>query len=574
MKKLITAILFSIPLSLLFSCAQNEDNNRGFDQDEFEVNFSASALMEIPTGTAFGIAATCTRDGEEGSSMSSHPIATFRAVESGTSVRLVAETAEDKVMKNRSDHGFSFVAASPLPETAFSMDNIPVSVPAVQNFSDGLISFMPMVASAKTSNVVPTIDLAFRSIFSVIEFSIPSDPVFEDESSTLKKMTFRKADKTLPLTVSGTLDAFTGSFTPSAAAGATEVSVDFGAEGWKVPSEGGKVQMLVAPFTVPEGGMEVEFTDMDGATSVMAVLSSDSELQVRSGESLSIQVSRIDDGIVPVIFPVYFPIGYPQDAIDPDSMKSTDYGYCHATTQTLWRPASNSETDGIYIDNLQPQKGVFVSKSQPVATCKWHWVNDVSAYRPEGKTYRPYIEFTGGGKNSATLLSGVGVKGIWTGDYFEFDLPVKKFRAGTSLQFTFAACNKNAPTFWEVQYLDGAVWKSTASDGCTAGDGVTTRKATWAVPYNKSPKLSTILNYETPVASGHLLIRLICVDGSVIATDIDRVDNVEVPFNSGSGCTANFYLCEKSAERNPGIAEASWSNAIADQTRSISFTIL
>jgi hypothetical protein len=64
------------------------------------------------------------------------------------------------------------------------------------------------------------------------------------------------------------------------------------------------------------------------------------------------------------------------------------------------------------------------------------------------------------------------------------------------------------------------------------------------------------------------------VDGTVITTGTDSISIVDVPFNSGSGCTANFYLCEKSAERNPGVSEDAWTNANADQTKSISFTIL
>lgn len=572
MKKL-SAVLAVISLVMLsVSCEQNTDNNQGYDVQDFEVNFSAASVASFPEGALFGIAATCTRGDAEKTSMSENAIACFRAAEADTSVRLVANSEADKVLKKSGDHAFKFVAAYPFPTGATDLTDIPVSVPATQSFADGIISFMPMIATAKTSNVVPTIRLGFKSIFSVIEFSIPSDPVFEDEVSTLKKMTFRKADKSLPLTISGSVNAVTGEFTPSATPGSAEISVDFGTDGWRVPAEGGKVQMLVAPFTVPDGGMELEFEDMAGATNIMAVFSSDGGTQVRSGDAVAVQVSRIDDGIVPVTFPVYFPIGYPQDAIDGD-LKSTDYGYCHATTQTLWRPASNSDDDGIYIDNLQPHKGVFVSKFQTQATCKWHWVNDVSAYRPEEKTYRPYIEFAGGGKNSTTLLAGIGVKGIWTGDYFEFDLPVKKFRAGTNVLFTFAVCCKNAPTFWEVSYLDGETWKSTAVDECLAPDGVTTRKATWAIPYNSAPKLSTTLSYSTPVASGHLLIRLTCVDGGVISTGFRTIANVEVPYGNGK-CEANFYVCEKSAERNPGKAEDAWTNAIVDQTKSISFTIL
>ncbi len=570
-----TAIILSVlSLSMLsVSCNKNTDNNRGYDATEYEVNFSASSIAEIPEGAVFGIAATCTRDEAERTVMSGKQIAAFRAVEAGTTARLVPYGEADKVISMKGDHAYSFVAAYPFPDGATSLTDIPVGVPANQSFSDGIMSFMPMIASGNASNVVPTINLAFKSVFSVIEFAIPSDPVFEDEGSTLKKMVFRTGDKSIPLTISGSINALTGEFTPGSNAGETEICIDFGNEGWRVPAEGGTVQMLVAPFTVPDGGMELEFTDMDGASNVMSVFSSDSGLDVKSGESVAIQVSRIDDGIVPVTFPVYFPIGYAPENIDMETLKSTAVGYTNAANQPLWRGTNGTPGDGIYIDDLHPDKGVFISKQQEQARAKWHWANPIDSYRPEGKTYRPFLEFAGGSNNSSTLLGGLGIKGVWTGDYFEFDLPVKKFRAGTRLQFTFAVCNKNAPTFWEVTYLDGDTWKTTANDGCLAPDGSTTSKATWAIPYNSSPKLSTILTYEKPVASGHLLIRLVCVDGSIISTGLGTVGTVSVPYGNGK-CEANFYLCEKSAERNPGKSEDTWGNANIDQTKSISFTIL
>lgn len=552
----------------LVACSVNTDNNGTYDEPEFAVNFSASSLTQLPEGASFGILGTCTRGGVVGSNMSEAVVAKYNTVESGTTVRLVPASDSDRIVNRKGDHNYNFIGVYPFPEGTTDIESIAVSIPSVQVFEDGIASIMPMIASASPTNVIPTVEMSFASLFSVLEFSIPSDPVLEDEINVVKSMKFRSCSKQTELTTSGTINANTRQFQKGLQEGAKEVMVDFGSDGFQVPADGAKVQMLVAPFTVPEDGMEIEFELVDSTTNILKVLSQEANTKVAGGESMAVQVSRVDDGIIPVTFPVYFPIGYPKECIGEDG-KTTQIGYCNKTNQPNW-VGSNK-----YLNNIEEDMGVFKSVFQPQATCKWHWVNEGSAYCPEGKSYYPFLEYTGGATGSSTYFSCVGIKGIWTGDYFEFDLPVKKFKADTKVQFTFAVCNKNAPTFWEVKYLDGEEWKTTAKEGCLAPDGITTAKATWAIPYDSSQKMSVDMTFTKAIVSGHLLVRLVCVDGSITSSGVNAIKVLTCPAGTSS-CNANFYTVEKDPEANAaaGKAEGAWTIGKRDQSQSISFSIL
>ena len=74
------------------------------------------------------------------------------------------------------------------------------------------------------------------------------------------------------------------------------------------------------------------------------------------------------------------------------------------------------------------------------------------------------------------------VKGSWTGDYFEFDVPVRRFEAGTEVTLTFPAYGRGAPLYWDVYYLDGEEWKCDRSSH-TSPDGQFTQNSTLMIEH-------------------------------------------------------------------------------------------
>lgn len=110
------------------------------------------------------------------------------------------------------------------------------------------------------------------------------------------------------------------------------------------------------------------------------------------------------------------------------------------------------------------------------------------------------------------------LKGVWTGYYFEFCIPVVNFKAGTEVTFTAPVYTRCAPLFWNVEYLDGDEWKCTKSvqkSPC----GLYEKECTWVVPHGnlngsfEGHVMSHTMTFENAVEAGWIKIRLTCADG-------------------------------------------------------------
>lgn len=138
-------------------------------------------------------------------------------------------------------------------------------------------------------------------------------------------------------------------------------------------------------------------------------------------------MTRSSDGVVPVTFPVVFPLGV------ENGVKNFT-----AETQPKW-----------------VSTGYWSRPSQPQAYCQWNKVSD-----PSDK-YQQKLETV---NDKDGKISSPGVKGVWTGDNFEFVIPVKKFAAGKYLP---------AKGSWSSILLDGTheliTHKRNSTDGKNVG---------------------------------------------------------------------------------------------------------
>src|SRR5690606_17607013 len=129
-------------------------------------------------------------------------------------------------------------------------------------------------------------------------------------------------------------------------------------------------------------------------------------------EVLTQFLSRQNDGVVPVNFPVVFPLG-----------KTDDVANFTSTTQPQWESL-----------------GIWTNPEQPQAHAQWVKVSDPVP------TPTQTLETVNSGE-----ISSPGIKGIWTGDYLEFVLPVKKFEAGTAVTLKFPMYTRQGPVFWNIE---------------------------------------------------------------------------------------------------------------------------
>ena len=538
--KRITYIL-STAIFLCVACEVNHDDNRTLEYDSIEVNFASSIEgNEWPEGAELGIIATCTRDGAEGQVMSESPVARYRIVEAGQQSDLVACSEADKAISLAGDHNFRFYGIYPYPGPGVDLESVDVSINPVQDYSAGVMSYLPFLSSSRVVTVLPPVNLNMKTMFSILSLYLPND-LREGLESTVKKLEIAPADESAfdgYLAQAGRYNAVSGVFTPDLDESSNLITVNFG-DGLFLKDGFTRVDVAVAPFAVPEGGLSLRFTDVDGTETSVTVLSSEKEVgtNLRAGEGMAVYVSSISDGIVPVTFPVVFPLGYP----DGDN---TQTGYCSATNSWIaeWANDVACASATRLNEMWSGTHGKLLCRDQNQAYVTWTWADGIN-----DTGIKHFIETS---NTARYLISTFGVKGVWTGDYYEFTIPVRKFAAGSELQLTMPLYTRSGPTFWEVLYKDGDEWKSTAKDDLPAyPDAEVKARATWAIPYGgaaATTKLDTDqqvrMKFENEIKSGIISIRVKCVDGTIISTGDNAVSTVEVPYNSKGTAAAPCYF--------------------------------
>lgn len=279
------------------------------------------------------------------------------------------------------------------------------------------------------------------------------------------------------------------------------------------------VKFETDPFTVPEGGLEIVFTTDDGREFSSTALSGadDAGIKVEAGQKFSFYVPSADP-FLPCSFPVVFPLGRNPDA-------RTGY-YNYSDDQPDWR-------------NL----GIWRCFAQKQAWAKWVKVSDPSS------RFTQIREMANTGE-----IGSIGLKGIWTGDYFEFTFPVENIPAGSTVSFTAPFYGRQQPVFWTVEWLDGGEWTGSTTQ-VTTWDGSATLEASFATRlYGVVIDYSFTLEY--PIERGELKVRLVCTDGRYQAdTATGAIVERSLPYNNGSAYYSPFYFyCEGS-----GVNAFTWN---------------
>ena len=548
MKKRLLSLLGLLPL--LFACEQNADNNKPLDFDSIQVNYDACLDgIEWSQGFAVALIANCTRNGEENVPMSENAIATFLTDTTGARSPLTPATDADKVSALSSDHNFRFYGISPKPTGTSDLSAIPVRVPASQDYSAGILNQLTLIGKATPVSVVPTISLEMKSVFSILAMNIPND-IVEDKLSTLRKLEITPSNPAWGgyLAPAGTYNATTGVFTQDNAGSGNSITVNFPGEGLSLKDAYTRVCASITPMTIPAGGFSVKFTDVDGTESQMDMLASETEegKKIAAGETYETFMNAINDGIVPVTFPVVFPLGYPNGDV-------TQLGNNNAAQTWLadWTGDEAYTSANSSVDWTGPHGKVYC-KDQPQAYLTWNWSNEITTTE-----IKHFIEIV---NQTTNKISAFGVKGVWTNDFYEFFIPVRKFKAGSVVTLSMPMFNRNGPIFWEVLYKDGEEWKTTATADLPAAPGSTfKRTATWTVrnvgpiTCNESTLQTVSMTFANEIKSGILNIRVKCVDGTIIDDNNNGPCVTDAPNNNAGLAGGPFYFYNPGDRDNQAI---------------------
>jgi hypothetical protein len=487
------------------ACQANEDNNEALEYDKLEVNFSAKTTgFDMPENVAYGIAAYCAKNNQDGVQINeTKKISVYNSINGGSSSNLVKASDSDGIEASVSDHNFKFYAVYPY-NADVDFRAVEAAVPAIQNYQDGVNTYLTFTAHTRVTSIIPTVAFEMTTPFVVLNLSVPLDIIEEGAPSTLKSITIAPANAGNfggALAGGGTIDAETGVFTPDPDNTSASIRLDFPAEGLTLRDVKTIIPLAVLPFTVPEKGFEIVFEGIDGNSNTTSFLSqaSDAGAVIKAGsvKDITITISHSDDGIVPVSFPVEFPLG-----------KVDGVPRVTAALQPRWTT-----------------EGVWICKDQPQAYAQWYRVSDPS---PD-MDYKFRYEITNSGD-----ISTPGIKGVWTGDYMEFTIPVKKINANTKVNWKIPFYGRFLPVFWYLKYLDGKEWKTVDLSEKTCYDGKTKKNCTFFMEHDVIKILDYTMTLSNEIKSGYMKFRLECADGSIQTAAGGKIEVNNRPWIDGS----------------------------------------
>ncbi|MBQ7194616.1 MAG: DUF4886 domain-containing protein [Bacteroidales bacterium] len=175
--------------------------------------------------------------------------------------------------------------------------------------------------------------------------------------------------------------------------------------------------------------------------------------------------------------------------------------------------------------------GIWICKSQPQAYIKWNF----ASYPNEGLCPTRNFASTSGGISSPAL------RGLWTGDWYEFVLPIRDMPAGTQIRFSAPFYTRQGPVFWAFEWLDGDEWKN---DCHSITMDSFTREASFALKAGTT-NVSCVATFSKKVDQGKLRFRVRCVDGTIQADSatLKAVQRQQPNLNSdGSDYSSVFYF--------------------------------
>lgn len=497
--------LFSGPILmmlLLSGCTRSDADNKGLEYESLDVNFKAIVQGDsLAVDYEVAVIATCTRGESIDLPMSQNNPAHFVPVSSGMTVNLVKKTDEDNILSYAGDHNFKFSAF--LPASAYDGDltTLVADVPAVVEY--GVTGKSLQVAKAAKTSVVAPVELAFESVASQMVINIPGNILGNDHLPVLKSIEIKPYDEAEffggMLAFNATYDLLADQLNIAEGSAKKSVTVNFGENGFALKTGYSSVCFAVAPFTVPFGGFLVTVTDVDGNKVESEVLVNDGGASYKAGETVEFNLTRPgEDGIIPCNSPVEWPIGYDEND-NPRALKA-DY-------VDMW------PTNGVATGTAKDSH-IWKNVAQPQATATWIVSSDNPNPKNIGFEFNNILDNGGVRANYASPC----VKGIWTGDGFEFVVPVKNIAAGTNVTLSLPAFGRGAPVFWNVEYLDGVQWKCNKTLQ-KSPDGQFEMECTWSIPHGNVNKLwgghvmTHTMRLENAIRSGYIKIRFVCAAG-------------------------------------------------------------
>lgn len=205
-----------------------------------------------------------------------------------------------------------------------------------------------------------------------------------------------------------------------------------------------------------------------------------------------------------VTFPVKFLLGY-------------DNAYIiSAARQSKWR-----------------SDGLWMCPDQQQAHMLFRW-----GPRFEGETDRPYVGYGQSGNSISTIK----VYGAWTGDYYQFNIPVTNLPAGSTINVYAPFLNNYQPVFWDLEYYDEGQWKCDRSPQTRFGF---TRECSFSIGYGLT-EISRDVTFTGAITDDYVRIRFKVADGSIQATSSTTAVERTAPYKENGAYGGKLYFSNTS----------------------------
>lgn len=192
-------------------------------------------------------------------------------------------------------------------------------------------------------------------------------------------------------------------------------------------------------------------------------------------------------------------------------------------------PLGNGAVDS-YLQPYWSGYGLWICPSQEQAYARWKYVS----YPIEDML--PTRTWANDG-----AISSVALRGIWTGDYLEFVIPVESLEAGTTVRFKAPFYTRQGPVFWIFEWFDGGEWKSEIKD-VSSWDGKFTQKASFAIGLGTTVITQDAV-FSEPISDGFVRIRVRCADGTVQADSATgSAVKRDLPNHTATDLSSVFYF--------------------------------
>ena len=484
-------------LALLFSgCAGSTADNKSLDYDQLDVVFELSMPgdVSLEADAMFGVLGTCTRNGETDVVMSQNGVAAYRP--NSTQTHLIKASDEDAIVALKSDANYHFYSFYPYDQSVTDLSAVEAGVPSV--LGAGHVPSPLYVASSVRSSVVAPINLDFKRMTCTLTFRF-GDDIISSESDALKSVVFRpavSANFTGALAYDAEYDLYTQALTIDEQSVKKEIMFDFGQSGIELTGYT-ELSCEVAPFTVPEGGFELVFTDVSGNSNTVIIMDSEMTKSYLAGSVSSMVVTAEGTAGGSEGQSVRWPVGF------YDGVGGTNPRNIRDSFKDLWQRGAVDVGTGSHI---------WPSAENQSATMEFVF----SEEHKKAATAKVMFEFQ---ENATYNYGSPVVKNFFTNDYFEFSAPVSYLKAGSKVTIEAPIYSRGAPIFWNIEYLDGGVWKCNKyeQESLDVINGSTEKAkatCTWVLPHGAQKEnfegvlMKHSMIFENVIKDGYIKIRM------------------------------------------------------------------